>query len=60
MTTDEETAESGAPTLETAAPQTTATESDDEKDLNKSLLMQVYIVGGIVFLVAVAAFFGAF
>lgn len=60
MTTDEQTSDTGAPTFEPAAPQTTATESVDEKDLNKNLLLQVWIVGGIVFLLAVAAFFGAF
>ena len=38
---------------------TPGTESQVEEDVTKSLLMQVKIVGGIVFLVLLAVFFGA-
>ncbi len=38
---------------------TPGTESQDEDDVSKGLLMQVKIVGGIVFLILLAVFFGA-
>ncbi len=36
---------------------TPGTESQDEDDVSKGLLMQVKIVGGIVFLILLAVFF---
>ncbi len=37
--------------------ETTASEPQDEGDISKNLLMQVKIVGGIVFLILLAVFF---
>ncbi len=37
---------------------TPGTEPQDEEGVSKSLLMQVKIVGGIVFLILLAVFFG--
>ena len=39
---------------------TPGAEAPDEDDVGKNLLRQLGIVGGIVFLVMIAAFFGAF
>ena len=38
---------------------TPSTEAQDEEDISKNLLLQLKIVGGIVFLVLLAVFFGA-
>ncbi len=38
---------------------TPGAEQDDEDSVSKGLLMQVKIIGGIVFLVLLAVFFGA-
>ncbi len=52
MTTDE-----GTPGTEPQ--ETPGTEPQDEEGVSKFLLMQVKIVGGIVFLILLAIFFGA-
>ncbi len=61
MTTDESTpgAESPAEQSSTQAPvaETAASETPDEDEISKSLLKQVGIVGGIVFLILLAVFF---
>ncbi len=72
MTTDERTpgeeapaeqsgAEAPAEQSSTQAPaaETAASEPLDEDDISKNLLKQVGIVGGIVFLILCAVFFGA-
>ncbi len=63
MTTDEGTpgAEAPAeqPSMQAPAAETAASEAPDEDDISKNLLMQVGVVGGIVFLILVAVFFGA-
>ena len=51
------TTEEGTPGAEAPAEQSGA-EAPDEDDISKNLLMQVKIVGGIVFLVLLAVFFG--
>ena len=52
MTTDEST-----PSAEAPAEQSDS-EVPDEFDITKNLLMQVGIIGGIVFLILLAVFFG--
>ncbi len=52
------TTEEGTPGAEAPAEQSSA-EATDEDDISKNLLMQVGIVGGIVFLILLAIFFGA-
>jgi len=54
MTTDERTPGAEAPAEQSGA------EAPDEDDVGKNLIRQLVIVGGIVFLVMMAAFFGAF
>ena len=51
------TTEEGTPGAEAPAEQSGA-EAPDEDDISKNLLMQVGIVGGIVFLILLAVFFG--
>ncbi len=51
------TTEEGTPGAEAPAEQSSA-EAPDEADISKNLLMQVGIVGGIVFLILLAVFFG--
>ena len=51
------TTEEGTPSAEAPAEQSSA-EARDEDDISKNLLMQVGIVGGIVFLILLAVFFG--
>ena len=71
MTADERTPDADAPaeqsgaeapaeqsSMQTPADDTAASEPPNEADITKSLLMQVGIVGGIIFLVALAVFFG--
>ena len=43
----------------TTEERTPGAEQENEEDVSKSLLMQVKIVGGIVFLILLAVFFGA-
>lgn len=63
MATDERTPGAEAPaeqsSMQTPAVETAASESPDEDEISKNLLMQVGIVGGIVLLVLLAVFFGA-
>ncbi len=63
MTTDETTpgAEAPAEQSSTQAPaaETAASEPPDEDDISKNFLRQVGNVGGIVFLILLAVFFGA-
>ncbi len=71
MTTDEKTPDAEAPaeqsdaeapseqsSMQATAAETAASEPTDEDDISKNLLMQVGIVGGIVFLILLAVFFG--
>ncbi len=62
MTTEEGTPGAEAPAeqsgMQAPAAETSASEAPDEDDISKNLLMQVGIVGGIVFLILLAVFFG--
>ena len=53
MTTDERTPVAEAPAEQSCE------DAPDEDDISKNLLRQVGVVGGIVFLVLLAVFFGA-
>ena len=61
MTNDERTPGAEAPaeqsSMQAPVAETAASEAPDEGDISKNLLMQVKIVGGIVFLILLAVFF---
>ncbi len=63
MAIDERTPGAEAPaehsSVQAPAAETAASEPPDEDAITKNLLMQVGIVGGIVFLILLAVFFGA-
>ncbi len=62
MTNDERTPGAEAPAehsnVQAPAAETAASEPPDEDAITKNLLMQVGIIGGIVFLILLAVFFG--
>ncbi len=63
MTTDETTTGAEPPaeqsSMQAPAAETASSEPPSEDDVTPGLLMQVKIIGGIVFLVLLAVFFGA-
>ncbi len=62
MTTDEKTPGAEAPAEQSGAEapaEQSGAEAPDEDDISKNLLMQVWIVGIVVFLILCAVFFGA-